>query len=496
MSIPIPIEKLIDENIVEQARVEYKEGWNPESTLHTLCAYANDIDNWGGGYLVIGVEEKNGLPQKPVKGLPLEKIDAIQKELLDLCRNKIQPSYMPVCEPVTYEGKKLLFIWAPGGYERPYQARVSLAKNKKDSTYYVRRFSSTIQATKTDIKELHDIGGNIPFDDRVNYHAGVSELQLSWIKAYLNAVGSSLLQDNLSLEDLALSMKVIKGPAENLHPLNVGLMFFTDDPAEYFREAIIEIVDIPDPTGEGMTERTFRGPLDRQLSEALAYIRNNVIAEKIFKNPQKAEADRVFSYPYLAIEEALTNAVYHKSYQIPEPVTIRIEKACLEITNCPGPDRSIPDSDFKQKRFRAGKYRNRRIGEFLKELHLIEERGTGVPTMIKSLEENGSDPPEFKTDEDRSFFSVTFKIHPTFIKNETPQNNSVKKSRRTREELRIAVLATLKQADYSKNELSKKLGYSGVSKTLTEVVEELLDERVIEYTASLNNPNAKLTIKQ
>ena len=48
------IDKLLSENIVEWARIEFKLGWNPETTLKTISAFANDIDNWGGGYIVIG----------------------------------------------------------------------------------------------------------------------------------------------------------------------------------------------------------------------------------------------------------------------------------------------------------------------------------------------------------------------------------------------------------------------------------------------------------
>ena len=94
MNIPISIKKLLDDSVVEQARIEYKENWNPESILHTLCAFANDIDNWGGGYIVVGVGEENGLPKKPISGLDANTLDKYQKELLSLC-HKIQPSYVP-----------------------------------------------------------------------------------------------------------------------------------------------------------------------------------------------------------------------------------------------------------------------------------------------------------------------------------------------------------------------------------------------------------------
>jgi ATP-dependent DNA helicase RecG len=55
---PIPIEALLDGKVVESERVEFKRGWNPLSALHTLCAFANDFHNLGGGYILIGIEEQ------------------------------------------------------------------------------------------------------------------------------------------------------------------------------------------------------------------------------------------------------------------------------------------------------------------------------------------------------------------------------------------------------------------------------------------------------
>ena len=52
MSISVPIDQLINENIVEWARIEFKEEWDPNSTLKTISAFANNIDNWGNGYIV------------------------------------------------------------------------------------------------------------------------------------------------------------------------------------------------------------------------------------------------------------------------------------------------------------------------------------------------------------------------------------------------------------------------------------------------------------
>ncbi len=42
MNIPIAVDQLLRGRVVEQARIEYKEGWNPEVIVHTLCSFAND----------------------------------------------------------------------------------------------------------------------------------------------------------------------------------------------------------------------------------------------------------------------------------------------------------------------------------------------------------------------------------------------------------------------------------------------------------------------
>jgi ATP-dependent DNA helicase RecG len=69
MSLPINIKDLIHGHSVEWERLEFKQGWNPEEVIHTMCAFANDLNNWGGGYIVIGIKADNGIPVLPPLGL-------------------------------------------------------------------------------------------------------------------------------------------------------------------------------------------------------------------------------------------------------------------------------------------------------------------------------------------------------------------------------------------------------------------------------------------
>ena len=115
--------------------------------------------------------------------------------------------------------------------------------------------------------------------------------------------------------------------------------------------------------------------------------RNLIIREKVIKVPNQMEALRIFNYPYQAIEEAVVNAFYHRDYMSFEPVTIEIEPDCINIMNFPGIDRSISEKTIAEgKRFVSRYYRNRRLGEFLKELDLSEGHSSGIPTIQEELE--------------------------------------------------------------------------------------------------------------
>src|SRR5262249_18485134 len=60
----------------------------------------------------------------------------------------------------------------------------------------------------------------------------------------------------------------------------------------------------------------------------------------------------------------------------------------------------------------ARRYRNRRIGEFLKELKLTEGRCTGIPKIRRAMAHNSSPPPRFSSDEGRTYFLAELPVHP------------------------------------------------------------------------------------
>lgn len=417
MALPVSINQLLTSNSVEWERKEFKAGWNSEDVIHSICAFANDINNWGGGYIFIGVEEQNGMPVLPPKGIPRSSLDTIQKDVLKIC-HLCQPYIQVVQFPTDFQGQPILALWVPGGSERPYKAPKNLGeKSEKIKHYYVRRGSSSVIASPQEESSLLSLAAKIPYDDRINHNSEISDLNLGIIREYLHEVGSALYDESnhIPFEQLCTQMQITGGTSEYLKPKNIGLLFFTENPYKFIPCARIEIVHFKDEVGDKFTEHTFDGPLHKQVQGALAYLREQVVTEQVLKVPRKEQALRFYNYPYEALEEIVCNAAYHKSYDVANPIEIRVNPQSIEVLSFEGPMPPITDNVLREERIVNRFYRNRRIGDFFKELHLTEGRSTGFPKIYAAIRRNQSPLPEFKTDDNQTYFLATVPIHRSFI---------------------------------------------------------------------------------
>ena len=61
--LPFNLDNLLNPAKTEDVRVEFKSGWDDaikQAVTRTICAFANDLLNLNGGYIVLGVEDKSG----------------------------------------------------------------------------------------------------------------------------------------------------------------------------------------------------------------------------------------------------------------------------------------------------------------------------------------------------------------------------------------------------------------------------------------------------
>ena len=414
MALPVNIEQLLRKNLVESNRIEFKAGWNPDDILQTICAFANDFEDNGGGYILVGVEQnERGVAIRPVKGLPTEALDGIQKKLVE-CEAKINPRYFTKTSIEEIDGQKILAIWVPAGLNRPYTVPERVTVKKSPRKHYIRSKSSTIEAKDAILDEVMELRQKLPFDERANETATLEDISRLYLYEHLKKVGSRLKDDffDRPLEEVLEEMNLLTGPSEDRKLKNVAIMMFCEYPEKFFPYTQVEIVLFP----EGLIENPdlmievpkITGPVPKIINDTLNYLKTNVIKKKIIKPSDSEYSITYFNYPYQALEEGVVNALYHRLYTEREPVEITVEPEKIEILSHGGPDRSIPEEAIKGgKSMRTRKYRNRRLGEFLKELKLSEGRSTGIPTIQKELKENGSAPATFSTNEERSYFLLS-----------------------------------------------------------------------------------------
>ena len=390
--LPINLNALLRQRRVEGERIEYKAGWNPDAIIRTLCAFANDFENLGGGYVVIGQDcNDDGTAIFPPVGLQESQLDLIQRELLQYCQ-MIQPTYFPVLSVEQVEGRHLIVLWAPGGLNRPYKAPRAVTAKHKEYHYFIRRYTSTVElkSNSEDEQELLRLTATVPFDDRQCQRADVDALRLPMIRLYLKEVGSDLAgqTNQMPFVDLCRQMNIVDGADEFLKPRNVGLLFFNEDPTRFMPGSQIEVVIFPTgPGGDELIEKTFHGPIHEQ------------------------------------------------------------------------------------------RYRNRRIGEFLKELDLTEGRCTGIPKIRAAMDRNGSPEPRFSTDEGRTHFLVELPVHPEFVGMMEYAELDVELA-----ETELGILRFLSDGPRRRIEIAEFLGIERRSGSIARALATLLANELAELT--------------
>ena len=430
MALPINIEQLLSGRAVEGDRIEYKTGWNPDAIYRTICAFANDFDETGGGYIVIGVKEVNGHALRPVVGINPDQIEPIEKDMVGF-NNLMRPYYQPRLYVEEVDGRTVLVIKVSPGERRPYKVPDNITSNHKTYNYYIRYNSSSIVPKDEYERELINLANRTPFDDRGNDEITQKDISPLLLHDYLVKVKSSLADISLTdhMEEVLGQMDLLEAVPEGWRIKNVAAMMFCERPDRFFKQTQVEIVIFPEGREKNPNNMIevdpIRGSVPMMIEKTLSYLSTNVVKKQILKPKDSEKSDKCYNYPYQALEETVVNSLYHRDWTIREPVEITIEPDRISILNFSGPNHTIPMEAIREgKSLRSRRYRNRRLGEFLKELDLTEGRATGIPTVQEELEANGSPRAKIETDDERTYFLIDIPCHPNFVNEAVILNES------------------------------------------------------------------------
>ncbi len=381
--------------------------------------------------------------------------------------NKITPYYVPRTSVEDVDGKHLLVIWCPAGISRPYSVPENITgKKTKKEYFYIRNGTSSIIAKGDVLDELRELASRVPFDEQGNPDIRLEDISSLLLREFLVKTGSKLANELYTkpLNEILEQMDLYVGPSEKRILRNVAAMMFCENPCKFFKRTQVEIVFFP----EGRLanpNNLYEGPVitgsvTQIIDRTLEYLNRMLVVQTIIKPADSNRSKKYFTYPYQAFEESVTNSLYHRDYRDSEPVVITVEPQGVTIQNTGGPDHSISAAGIsKCEIFIPKRYRNRRLGEYLKELDMTEGRSTGIPTIQNVLAANGSPRASVVTDEDRTFFRITISCHSdagnNIISDILHKDSTLKASKRgtIKNALKTAIKPTSKKASKIRGKL-------------------------------------------
>ena len=251
-------------------------------------------------------------------------------------------------------------------------------------------------------------------DNQINLSGSISDIRGYYVESYLADIGSEVQLFTNNPIDVYLSMGIVRDSDGSIKPVNVGLMFFSKDPEQFFPGFNTELTLFGDYGGIE-EEYTVSGPLHIQIYRIMEFIQNKILSCRVIKYRDRIKSERLFNYRLNEIEEAVVSAFHLKDYETNQPVRISIHPDRFEITYCSVPDPETSVGGSNAFRPNSKTYRNNRVEAFLSGLGLISHRSTGATHDIASSKVDGSASTSFESGRTCSFTKVVIPTPASFL---------------------------------------------------------------------------------
>jgi ATP-dependent DNA helicase RecG len=191
-------------------------------------------------------------------------------------------------------------------------------------------------------------------------------------------------------------------------PTLAGLIVFGRYPQKYYPNLVIALTLQVDGAVGG-SERfadslKAEGPALSMLEQAMSWLSRNLRKRTIVSGLLHQE---VPEYPLPALREAIVNAVVHRdygSYATGTQIQVRLYSDRIEIANPGGLYGPVTVERLGEAGLQAT--RNSVLARMMEDLGPMENRGTGIRTMLDAMRQANLEPPRF--DDDRTMFRVMF----------------------------------------------------------------------------------------
>jgi len=391
---------------LDDVEVKSAQKGTPQWLYEAISAFANRT---GGGVLLFGLDEDRNFDLCGVGDA-----HKLQEDISSLANSEMEPPLRPEFTVQQIEGKTIVAVEVE---ELPADKRPCFYKPAGLQKGSYIRVANT-NRVMTDYEIFGYVCGRAQptFDEEIVRGATVEDLNRTKLDEYIVNLKRSRPQAsylNRPFEQILIRLGIAQKDGDVLRPTLAGLLVFGEYPQQFEPQLVITYLQY---FGTTETEKGPRGArfLDNQKFEGtvgemveaavnhiLAHIRKSSLIEGLYRRD-------IPEYPEEAIREAIANAVAHRDYSNfvrGSYVQVRLFADRLEVQNPGGLYGSVTEETLEFE----NSTRNRALMRLLEDVHIVENRGSGIASMIEAMRKANLEPPRFG--DKRTSFLVTFRSH-------------------------------------------------------------------------------------
>jgi len=355
------------------------------TSIDKLAVEISAFANSNGGEIYLGIDD-NGV----IKGLSRDDIKRLNQWISSATSQKIEPPIFVQTQIVLSDGQHILIIMVPKGRHKPYSV------NKTE--FWVKNGADKRRASREELFRLMQSAGHL-YADEMGTGVEIEAVDFFYFSEFYQMVYEETLDDlNINKVQLLNNLKL----AKDKHLTLAGLLLFGKQ-VEWAKPQFGIKGTCYLSEDEFWDKEDIAGKLFEQQKKGVDFILRNLRRRPTnhdFNAPGEIEI------PFLAVKEAVANALAHRDYFINSAIFLNIFPNRVEITS-PG---LLPNT-LTVENIKLGLHieRNPIILSFMAKFPDTgyTGRGSGIPRMLRLCREKKV-PVELINDTARNQFKVVF----------------------------------------------------------------------------------------
>ncbi len=368
----------------ENKNIEYK-GMRPSNSkayMKSVLAFANGT----GGKIVFGIEDGTQRIVGISEEILFSEMDAIANAIADQCTPMIVPDiYMQ-----TIEEKTIIVVDIAEGVQKPYYMK----SQGVEAGTYICIAGTSRPADEYMIQELRFEGSRRSFDEMPCIGLEITDEDIDNLCKQMKAEAmknTATEEERQTIKDLTvnqlLSWRIIGERNGKYYPTNAYAILTGD----YRVPNTIQCGVFKGTTKAVFVDRKeYSGAAWELVEQAYQYVLRNIRMGATFKGIYRVD---IYEIPLFAIRELIVNAVVHRSYIDRGNIQIALYDDRLEILS---PGKLPKTQTFAGMYSGRSKIRNEALAKAFAYMNLMEKWGSGIPRVVREVQDDGLAVPRFE----------------------------------------------------------------------------------------------------